>query len=199
MTQNLVTGLSANHAVGATVRNVLAHDNGASGINLGFLEDATVVDNESHSNGGGMGGGTIVDSDVERNRIHDNHFNGLGFTDVRRNRIAHNLIANSGLYGIYFDNGSTANAVLDNRVLDSATDGIFFDSESPSNTIERNRILRSGDDGIDVDAPGSTLARNTANDNADLGIEAVAGTIDGGRNKAAGNGNTAQCVGVGCK
>ena len=195
---NAVSGLIATHAIGATVRNVLAHDNGASGINLGFLEDATVVGNEAHSNGSGMGGGTIVDSDIERNRIHDNQFNGLGFTDVRRNTIAHNLIANSGLYGMFFDNGSTANAVLDNRVLDSATDGIFFDSESPANTIERNRVFRSGDDGIDVDAPGSTLTRNTANHNGDLGIEAAAGTIDGGKNKAAGNGDPAQCVGVSC-
>lgn len=199
VTQNLVIGLTANHAVGATVRGILAHGNGASGINLGFLREATVVDNEVHSNGSGMGGGTVVGSVVERNHIHDNEFGGLGFTDVRDNRIAHNRIADSGLYGVFFENGSTRNLLFDNRVVDSATDGIFFDSESPDNALERNRIDGSGDDGIDVEAPGSTLTRNTANNNGDLGIEAVAGTIDGGKNKAAGNGDPAQCQGVSCR
>ena len=42
----------------------------------------------------------------------------------------------------------------------------------------------NGDDGIDVDAAGTTIARNKANVNADLGIEAVPGVIDGGGNKA---------------
>jgi hypothetical protein len=199
VTENLVTGLTANHAIGATVRGVLAHDNGAGGINLGFLQDATVVDNEVHSNGSGLGGGTVVGTDIERNSIHGNEFNGLAFTDVRGNRIAHNRIAGSGLYGMFFENGSTANLLLDNRVADSGADGIFFDSESPENALERNRIDGSGDDGIDMDAPGSTLTRNTANHNGDLGIEAVAGTIDGGKNKAAGNGDPVQCQGVSCK
>ena len=34
-----------------------------------------------------------------------------------------------------------------------------------------------------------------ANDNGDLGIEAVSGVTDGGGNRARGNGNPAQCVG----
>jgi hypothetical protein len=40
---------------------------------------------------------------------------------------------------------------------------------------------------------------NTANDNTDLGIEAVPGVIDGGGNKASGNGNPAQCLNVRCR
>ncbi len=47
--------------------------------------------------------------------------------------------------------------------------------------------------------PGTTIARNKANNNADLGIEAVPGVTDGGGNKASGNGNPAQCVNVQCK
>jgi hypothetical protein len=35
--------------------------------------------------------------------------------------------------------------------------------------------------------------------NADLGIEAVPGVIDGGGNKASGNGNPLQCSNVFCK
>jgi hypothetical protein len=42
------------------------------------------------------------------------------------------------------------------------------------------------------------VAGNTANNNGNLGILAVPGTIDGGGNNASGNGNPAQCVGVSC-
>ena len=42
------------------------------------------------------------------------------------------------------------------------------------------------------------VSRNTANDNGDLGIEAVAG-VRGNGNRAARNGNPAQCAGVTCQ
>ena len=54
-------------------------------------------------------------------------------------------------------------------------------------------------DGIRIDAPGTRIARNTANNNRDLGINAVAGVIDGGGNRASGNGNPLQCVNVFCQ
>jgi hypothetical protein len=43
------------------------------------------------------------------------------------------------------------------------------------------------------------LTSNTANDNVDFGIEAVPGVIDGGGNRAFGNGNPLQCLNVVCK
>jgi hypothetical protein len=54
------------------------------------------------------------------------------------------------------------------------------------------------DDGIHVEDPGTTIADNRANDNADYGIQAVPGVIDGGGNTASGNGNPLQCVNVVC-
>jgi hypothetical protein len=44
-----------------------------------------------------------------------------------------------------------------------------------------------------------TLTRNVANDNGNLGIQAEPSVIDGGGNKAKGNGNPLQCVNVFCK
>jgi hypothetical protein len=64
--------------------------------------------------------------------------------------------------------------------------------------LELNTASGSGHDGIEVDAVGTTLTRNTTNDNHELGIEAVPGVIDGGGNKAAGNGNALQCTNVTC-
>jgi len=58
--------------------------------------------------------------------------------------------------------------------------------------------VRSGTDGIRVDSPSTTLTRNTANANGDLGIQAVPGVNDGGRNRASANGNPLQCTFVDC-
>jgi hypothetical protein len=107
---------------------------------------------------------------------------------------------------------ATGNDVVVNRVASASgwSDGILVttaDYESlfstpPSvrtdNSVTDNVVTGSQDDGIDVDAPGVRIANNTANDNGDLGIEAVPGVIDGGGNRAATNGNPAQCTYVTC-
>ena len=45
----------------------------------------------------------------------------------------------------------------------------------------------------------TTVTRSIANRNRDLGIEAVPGIIDGGGNRATGNGNPAQCTNIDCR
>ena len=62
-----------------------------------------------------------------------------------------------------------------------------------------NTAYRNAFDGINVDAPGTWIGSNTANTNGDLGIEAVAGVVDLGGNKASENGNPLQCVNVVCE
>jgi hypothetical protein len=49
-----------------------------------------------------------------------------------------------------------------------------------------------------VRSPVTTVAQSVVNDNADLGIEAVAGVTDGDGNWASGNGNSAQCQALVC-
>jgi hypothetical protein len=58
---------------------------------------------------------------------------------------------------------------------------------------DENRLSR-----LTVSVNAATIARNTATENGDLGMEAVAGVTDGGGNKASSNGNAAQCTGVVC-
>jgi Right handed beta helix region len=79
-----------------------------------------------------------------------------------------------------------------------ARDGIRVEPGAAGTLLQANVATRNGDDGIDVDSPATTVTANVANDNVDLGIEAVAGVTDGGGNRASGNGNPAQCVGVTC-
>lgn len=63
--------------------------------------------------------------------------------------------------------------------------------------VARNRVERVA---IGIAALESvTLTRNTANDNVNLGIEAEPSVIDGGGNRAKGNGNPLQCLNVFCR
>jgi hypothetical protein len=79
-----------------------------------------------------------------------------------------------------------------------ARDGIRVEPAATGTLLRANIATRNGDDGIDVDSPATSVTANVANDNVDLGIEAVTGVTDGGGNRARGNGNPAQCVGVAC-
>ena len=86
-----------------------------------------------------------------------------------------------------------------NLALHNAGDGLLLLADGAGAFVLRNTARQNGDDGIDVDDPAATVLRNTARRNVDLGIEAVPGVVDGGKNRAAGNGNPAQCVGVSCR
>lgn len=72
--------------------------------------------------------------------------------------------------------------------------GIRVEQE-PTGTLVTGNITGSNTfDGIRALAPGTRLTANTANSNGNWGIFAVAGVIDGGGNKASGNGQPAQCT-----
>jgi hypothetical protein len=88
-----------------------------------------------------------------------------------------------------------------NHVFRHAGDGVQVQLQDPLGAvvIRDNVLLGNGDDGIDVQAAGTVVTSNVANRNHDLGIEAVAGTIDLGGNKAFGNGNPLQCLNIACK
>ena len=63
-----------------------------------------------------------------------------------------------------------------------------------------NAALRNGGDGIHV-GEGQTanlLRGNRADRNTRLGIDAAPGTLDGGGNRAAGNGDPRECLGIAC-
>jgi parallel beta-helix repeat protein len=99
------------------------------------------------------------------------------------------------------DNAFRRNA-LDGEVGRTFTrtdpDGFRVDSGVTGTLLQNNSVQGFADDGIDVEAPGTVIRRNTANDNGDLGIEAVPGVVDGGGNRASGNGNPLQCTNLFC-
>ena len=106
--------------------------------------------------------------------------------------------------GIYIAHLDAPAPPRDNRIIRNVTtsknaDGILVDPDTAGTVLLRNLAVHSGDDGIDVRGPGTTVTRNTAIANHGLGISAVPGVIDGGGNRAAGNGNPAQCINIACR
>jgi parallel beta-helix repeat protein len=116
----------------------------------------------------------------------------FGTTVIRNNTVF------ASQFGIHL--GQSQNTtVVRNVAFDNAITGLTVDDgdEGP-NVVEKNVANHNGGDGIRVGS-GNIVARNTANRNADLGIEAQPDTVDGGGNRASGNGNPLQCLNVRCK
>jgi hypothetical protein len=97
------------------------------------------------------------------------------------------------------DVGGRGATVVGNRIDHSGHDGIDIDSQGA--LVQNNLSTSNGDDGIGVGRGASRviLRANVANSNADLGIQPISGTaIDGGGNRAAGNGDVRQCARILC-
>jgi parallel beta-helix repeat protein len=112
-------------------------------------------------------------------------------------RALSNTVRHSNDDGI--DVGGSATTIDGNNIASSGHDGI--DVDSVGSTVQNNVSNSNGDDGIGVgrNARAVVLRNNITNINADLGIQPIAGTaIDGGGNRAAGNGDARQCVRVSC-
>ena len=96
----------------------------------------------------------------------------------------------------------TDNVFRDNEVRAAGVDGIAIDTDHAGPVLDTlldgNRVTGAADDGIDVESAATTLTRNVATHNGDLGIEAVVGVVDGDHNHAHGNGNASQCTNIVC-
>jgi parallel beta-helix repeat protein len=134
---------------------------------------------------------------------------GLSLEGGAHNEITDNVVARTTRDGIRVDAFVPEDAPLTsdtlirgNVVRDAGVDGISVGTETPNpirgTTITANTILRSRDDGIDIERSETVLSDNHAIRNGDFGIEAIPGVTDAGGNRAAANGNAAQCLEVRC-
>jgi parallel beta-helix repeat protein len=155
----------------------------------------------------------LLDSDnnlIERSTTSDNTTTGITLTGMGdgsdQNEVEDNSSLDNDFFGIAVENLSDDNRIGKNEASDNDISGILVDATSTGTLIERNVANRNDNDavndddgdGINVGNSATTLRNNTANHNNDLGIEAVAGVIDGGGNTAMNNGNPLQCVNVLC-
>jgi parallel beta-helix repeat protein len=209
--------VSGNGSVGVRVDLGEPHDNSITNNQIsrnGFVgvlvegDDNSVTNNRLSQNRDGMILAGNANA-IRRNRVVDSTGanDGSGFGIVletgQDNLIADNVIARAALIGIWMgipevEEPTVGTVLRHNQSRAAGTDGILVDSNAADTLLERNLAEDAGDDGIDVQVPATTLTKNTANNNHDLGIEAVSGVTDGGGNKASGNGNALQCTNVFC-
>jgi hypothetical protein len=178
-------------------------DNESDGIDVNTHAEALVHDNVISGNREGV---FIADAEVSlwANVVVRNSANGVTAEqpfDSACLTAYGNTISRNGANGVLFGVGSwyaCRAELVHNRISGNALDGLHAyalpDSGAPVPLlIVGNRTDRNGDDGIDTAFSPTTLTRNHAWFNADLGIEAVPG-VSGGGNWAKHNGNPAQCV-----
>jgi hypothetical protein len=158
----------------------------------------------------GHAGFDVYDSSLRRNVVDETLYVQGDGSSVERNRAFtmnlsgddNSVLANRIEHGLRVVGGASRNRISDNVVTDNLgiheLDAVFVAEGTADNVLIRNSVSGGDDDGIDVEEPSTRLTKNVAFDNADLGIEAVAGVTDGGGNRAFGNGNPLQCLNVDC-
>ena len=114
---------------------------------------------------------------------------------VNRNKVGGNCFDPIAAYAN--DNSAGGAKIALNQVT-GGWDGMYV--SDPGAIVGRNTASGASQRGIHIASAGTTVRRNTATDNGQYGIFGPVGTVDGGGNKAAGNGDgtTPQCVNVVC-
>jgi len=182
----------------AVVSKLNAYGND-QGINLAGGGGHVVEKNVLHGNGrDAVTLGLSSHNRVRGNAVVGNTF-GISVTDGSTDNVVElNAVSRNGDFGIaIFGEGAARNLVQANLVDQSTGQGIQVNADATDSRVVKNYVSRSGIDGIHVDSVTTTISRNDARKNTALGINAP-GAIDGGGNKAKGNGDPLQCVGVVC-
>jgi parallel beta-helix repeat protein len=195
-------GIKPVRTTNGVVKGNLVSHSGDEGF---LMEDGggfQVKGNRLVQNRAGIALGPGSNNVIIRNRV----LRGLAGIKVAKghdNLVVHNRVAHTRRAGIRLGIkhpfiAGAHNVVRRNRVSDSGVDGFVVLKKERHSLLKRNVAKRAGDDGFDIESSSTTLTRNRAVNNGDLGIEAVLGVNDGGGNRAHRNGNPLQCVNIVC-
>ena len=174
-----------------------------SGVGITLFESHNNRIVHNTSSGNAELGIHLIRSDhnlVRANRVRRNPEDGI-ILEGDRNRIVRNRLVGSSIGVTLFtrDQRSVGNVVRRNRVRAAPRGGIYVYSVPKRTVIRRNHVFGAAAHGILAGSPTTTVTRNEARRNGRLGIFAVEGVIDGGGNRASGNGDARQCVNVTCQ
>ena len=210
ITDNPQPGIHVNDSTHNLIKgNLISHS--SPGILLGGEERADRADrnqvrgNRFVGNAAGVLLGRGNRNVIARNRLSRDG-DGIAIENARANRVALNVILDarqSGIsLGLDFADGSSIggvdNIIRRNVVKGSGGDGFLVNAKG-SSVLRRNVASGAKDDGFAIESRSTRLAKNRATHNTDLGIQAVRGVIDGGGNRASGNGDARQCTHVSCR
>ncbi|MFE7135543.1 nitrous oxide reductase family maturation protein NosD [Streptomyces sp. NPDC057638] len=169
--------VKVSHSTGNRLLSNHLQGSGDSGIFLQFSHGSTITGNDVSANTSG----------IELNHSDDN---------LIRSNLANNTTGD----GIVLED-SIDNDLELNRTNGNSARGISVSGDAPAG--QGNRLLRNTadanlGDGIYVSKTVHTLQGNTTRDNDGWGILVDQGNTDGGANRASGNSEAAQCMGVVC-
>ena len=184
------------------IRGNLFSRNDDEGILMEGGERFRVTRNRFVQNGGGISLGPGSRNVIADNRISGGH-DGVRVEKGHDNLVADNQVVGTRHVGITLGIhdpfiGGAHNVVRRNLVRDSRVDGFVVVKKDTNSLLSGNIAKGAGDDGFDVDSRSAKLTGNRALRNADLGIEAVFGVIDGGGNVARSNGDPRECMIIVC-
>jgi parallel beta-helix repeat protein len=139
---------------------------------------------------------------ISHNKARGNPEDGMIIEGDRNEIVRNRLVENGG--GILITivtrgEEAVGNVVSRNEVRKPRAGGIAVDRVPQRTLVSRNHVVGAGRAGIMVGSPSTTITKNRAVRNDGLGIKAVEGVIDGGGNRASGNGDRRQCVNVKCR
>ena len=187
---NVDNGLVVGDVSGVVIENNFLRGNPDNGLFMFDLHGARITNNQAGGNGGGI--------DLEGGQNGSTN-NVLAGNQTNRNTFVGMVVADGANHNVVM--GNTADS---NQGVPGQGGGIIIASAN-GNTVKSNVAIGNLDVGIGVfeDQPGDTkrnvLTGNFVQRNGGHGIDAVAGTIDGGGNRASGNTPPPQCLGVVCK
>jgi parallel beta-helix repeat protein len=196
---------------GVTVAGNSADDNQLFGIVVGAAQKARVVGNSARRNDTGLFFFDLHASLIAGNSATANR-SGLELTGGQfgsdGNRLSDNTANRNLESGLGVVDGANANFVSGNTANgnqgQNGDGGGIYVVAASGNQLSGNVANANLDTGILIaegepgDTTGNSLKRNTANQNRGHGIDAVAGSVDGGGNRASGNATPPQCLNVNC-
>jgi parallel beta-helix repeat protein len=186
---NAVNGLTIGASSKVRIEGNFLKGNGENGLFFFDLNGSVVRNNQA--------GGNAVGIALERGQFGSAN-NQLLNNQTNRNRFA-GVIVEGADHNLLQGNTSDANQGPPGE------GGGFIIAAAKANILRANVAIGNLDVGIGFfedtpgDAKGNVLIGNFVTNNHAHGIDAVAGTIDGGGNIARGNTPPPQCVGVTCK
>ena len=176
--------------------------NGGEGVILEGGKGNRIKRNRLVRNGAGitLGPGShnvVAENDVSGGR------DGIRIEKGHDNLVAGNVVSHARRAGIRLGIsrpfvGGAHNTVRGNLVKGSRVDGFLVNRKDNNSLLKGNTARGAGDGGFDIRSHTAKLTKNLALRNGALGIAAVRGVIDGGGNRASGNGDPRQCVNVVC-
>jgi parallel beta-helix repeat protein len=176
--------------------------NGGEGMILEGGEGNRIKGNRLVRNDAGITLGPGSHNVITRNRVSGGR-DGIRIEKGHDNLVADNVVTHARRAGIRLGIshpfiGGADNTVRGNLVKGSRDDGFLVNKKDNHSLLKGNTARGAGDDGFDIRSRTAKLTTNRARRNGGLGIAAVRGVIDGGGNRASGNGDPRQCTHIVC-